>query len=281
MVCRRQRAFAHALAGAVMLAAPNAARAEPAPALEAWASQATARALQAAGPNNDPRAGARELLNSGARLSLQALRENGPDWLRHLTLDFGFAENLAPTYDVAATRPLQRSWRRGDLLWLRGHVGHAAGGPVAGDLGLYWRPPLAGRDVTLSLSALAEDYGTLDYQRLGVAAALRSSDLEVSGRLFDDVASSDRAAGGVGDRDLDGYDLALAARLPHLPWAWLRARRRWQIAVDSDIAQARNDLSLLLRPFETVEVESGLTETDERSDWFGRLRLKMPLDLIR
>jgi hypothetical protein len=287
MVRRRQRTFARRLAPAAawllavvpLIGLTASARADAdLPELSFWASETTARALQAAEPENDPTAGVRELLNRSARLGLQGLQQTGPDWLRRFSFDLTFAETLEPGYDVAATQPLLRSWRRGDLLWLRGHVGQGAGGPLVGDIGLHYRPPVLERELTLSLSGLIEDHGLLDYQRFGIAAALRSPDLELTGTLFDDVADADRAAGGVGDRDLDAYDVAVAARVPQLPWTWVRARRRWQIAIDSETAAARNDLTLQLRPFSEIELEAGISETQERSDWFTRLRLKLRLD---
>jgi hypothetical protein len=148
---------------------------------------------------------------------------------------------------------------------------------LAADLGLYYRPSLPGHELTLSLGGLLEDHGLLDYQRYGVSAGLRAHDLEASVRLFDDVAEAGPAAGGIADRPLDGYDIALAARLPRLPWAWLRARQRWQIAVDSTQVTTRDELSLQLAPFTPLKLEAGLSDDGARRDWFTRLRFKVEL----
>ena len=145
-------------------------------------------------------------------LGLQTL---GPGWLRRFTFNLDFQEELRPRYDIVATQPLLRSWRRGTLLWLRGHLAHDPDGPLVGDLGLHYRPSVPDHELTLSVGGLIEDHGPLAYQRYGVTAALRSRDLEASGTIYDDVA---RAGHQISDRALDGYDIALAARAPRLPW---------------------------------------------------------------
>ena len=243
--------------------------------LQAWAAETTARALQAAEPDNDAAAGAREVLNRSASLGVLGLQTLGPDWLRRFAFQVEFQEELRPRYDVVATQPLLRSWRRGTLLWLRGHLAHDPSGPLALDLGLHYRPRLPGHELTLSVSGLIEDHdGPLGQRRYGVATAVRARDFEAAATLYDDVADAGHR---ISDRALDGYDIALAARLPRLPWAWVRARQRWQIAVDSTQASVRNDLSLQLRPLTALQVEAGHGDDGERRDWFARLRLKLRL----
>jgi len=246
-----------------------------APGLQAWAADTTARALQAAERDNDPAAGAREVLNRSVSLGVLGLQTLGPSWLRRVTFKLDFQEELRPRYDVVATQPLLRSWRRGTLLWLRGHLAHDPGGPLAGDLGLHYRPNLPGDELTLSVGGLIEDHdGPLDLRRYGVTAALHAQGFEASGTLYEDIADVGQ---GIADRALDGYDVALAARVPRLPWAWVRARQRWQVAVDSAEASMRNDLSLQLRPLAALQVEAGASDDGERRDWFARLRLKLKL----
>ena len=268
------------LAVAPVVGAPPA-RADALPAdmvgLQSWAAEATAHALRAAEADNDPATGLREALNRSVSLGVLGLQQLGPTWLRRFTVDIEFQEDLRPRYDIVATRPLLRSRRHGDLLWLRGHLGHDPSGPLAADLALYYRPSVPGRDLTLSLGGLVEDHGPLDYQRYGVVATLRSPDLEASGRLFDDIADNSPATTGIADRPLDGYDIALAARVPRLPWAWVRARQRWQIAVGETEATTRDELSLQLRPLTPLELEAGISDNGERRDWFTRLRFKIKL----
>ena len=243
--------------------------------LQAWAADTTARALQAAESGNDATAAAREALNRSVSLGVLGLQTLGPGWLRRFTFNVEFQEELRPRYDVVATQPLLRSWRRGTLLWLRGRLAHDPGGPLLGELGLHYRPPLPGRELTLSASGLLEDHqGPLDQRRYGVAAALRAHDFEATATLYDDVAD---AGQGISDRALDGYDLALGARVPSLPWAWVRARQRWQVAVDGTQGSVRNDLSLQLTPLTPLEVEAGASDDGQRRDWFAKLRLKLRL----
>ena len=260
----------------VIDASPAVAEALPADmaGLQAWAADTTARAVQAAGPDNDAAAGAREVLNRSVSLGVLGLQTLGPGWLHRFTLNLEFQEELRPRYDIVATQPLLRSWRRGTLLWLRGHLAHDPGGPLVGDLGLHYRPSLPDHELTLSLSGLIEDHDPLGQRRYGLAAALRARDFEATGTIHDDVADAGHR---ISDRALDGYDIALAARLPRLPWAWVRARQRWQIAVDSTQASVRDDLSLQLRPFTPLEVEAGASDDGQRRDWFARLRLKLRL----
>ena len=282
---RRPRAVALRLAPAaawLLAAAPlvgaSHAAAEAVPAdtagLQAWAAETIDRARQAAGPDNDGAASAREVLNRSVSLGVLGLQALGPDWLRRFTVDLEFQEELRPRYDVVATQPLLRSGRRGTLLWLRGHLAQAPDGPVVGDLGLHYRPRLPDHELTLSLTGLVEDHGALDYRRYGVVVAARSREFDASGTLYEDVADAGRQAPG---RPLDGYDVALAARLPGVPWAWLRARRQWQMAIDGTRPAARNDVSLQLRPFTPLELEAGASDDGQRSDWFTRLRLTLRL----
>ena len=132
-----------------------------------------------------------------------------------------------------------------------------------------------GHELTLSVGGLLEDHhGPLDLRRYGVTAALRARDFEATGTFYDDITDVGQ---GISDRALDGYDVALAARVPRLPWAWLRAHQKWQIAVDSTEASMHRDLSLQLRPFTPLEVEAGASDDGQRRDWHARLRLKLKL----
>ena len=271
-------AAAWLLAASPALTAPPAlAEALPAngPGLQAWAAETSARALQAAERNNDAAAGAREVLNRSVSLGVLGLQTLGPSWLHRISLNLEFQEELRARYDVVATQPLLRSWRRGTLLWLRGHLARAPEGPLVGDLGLHYRPRLRGHELTLSVGALLEDHhGPLDFRRYGVTAALRARDFEAAGTFYDDIADVGQE---ISDRALDGYDVALAARVPRLPWAWVRARQKWQVAVDSTAASVRKDLSLQLRPLGPVAVEAGASDDGQRRDWYARLRVKLRL----
>jgi hypothetical protein len=245
--------------------------------LSAWLSDTAARALRAAEADNDLAAGGRVALNHGIKSAFLELQQVGPAWLRRVTLDLRFQDDSQVAYDIAVSQPLLRSWQHGDRLWLRGHFEHDPGGRNVGDLGLFYRPRVLDGDLTLGVSGAVEDRWLLDYRRFGVGATARSSAFEFSASLFDDVAGRQLAETGVPDRRLDGYDIALAARVPGLPWARVQAKRRWQVAVAGDQVSDGDALSLQIKPLAPLGVEAGTTATGDHRSWFAKLRFKIRL----
>jgi hypothetical protein len=244
--------------------------------LSAWLSDTAAGALRAAEPDNDPAAGGRAALNHSVKSAFLGLQQVGPAWLRRVTLDLRFQDDSQVAYDIAAIQPLLRSGH-GDRLWLRGHLMHDPGGRDVGDLGLFYRPRLLDGDLTLGVSGAVEDRWLLDYRRFGVGATARSPAFELSAMLFDDVAGQQLAASGVADRRLDGYELALAAQLPELPWARVQARKRWQIAADGGQVSEGDALSLQIKPLAPLGVEAGTAGAGEHRSWFAKLRFGIRL----
>ena len=287
MLRRRPRAVAIRLALAVAWAALAAQLgATPALAIAAdagtselssWLSDTAARALQAAEPDNDLAAGLREGLNRGVSRAFSGLQQTGPAWLRRVEVDLRFQEDLEIAYDVAVTQPLLRAWQGRDRLWLRGQLRHEPAGRSLSDLGLFYRHRLLGRDVTLGVNGAVEEGPLLDYERFALGTTVRSPAFEFRASLFDDVPGQDLVERGLPDRLLDGYDLAVAASLPKLPWARVEAQSRWQVAVNSDQVSESKGLSLKLKPLPPLEAEAGTGSVGEDRFWFARLRFKIPL----
>ena len=286
MLRRRPRAVALRLAPAVawlvvMVVGSAPARATVTAAgateLSTWLSDTAARALLAAEPDNDLATAGREVLNRGISRAFQTLQRTGPAWLSRFRIDVRLQEDLQTTYDITAIQPLLRTWQEGDRLWLRGHFRHETVGRSLGDLGLFYRQRLLGEDLTLGLSGAVEDRRLLDQQRVTVSTTMRSRAFELSASLFDDLPGQDLVERGAPDRRLDGYDVALAARLPRLRWVRVQAKKHWQIAVDGDQVSERDDLSLQLKPFAPLEVEAGTTGAGEDRSWFARLRFRLQL----
>jgi hypothetical protein len=288
MLRRKPRAVAIRLALAVAWVAllPQLVGAAPAGAVgpdpgssefSSWLSDTAARALQAAEPDNDLAAGAREGLNRGLSRAFLGLQQIGPAWLRRAEVDLVFREDLQIAYDVALTQPLLRSGQGRDRLWLRGQFRHEPAGGNLSDLGLFYRQRLLGEEMTLGVNGALEDRQLLDYERFALGTIVRSRVFELRASLFDDVPGQDLLARGVPDRMLDGYDLAVAAEMPKLPWARVEARRRWQVAVDSDHISESTGLSLRLTPLPPLEAEAGTSTGGEARSWFARLRFKIAL----
>ena len=247
------------------------------PGLSSWLSDTAAHALQAAEPDNDLAAGAREGLNRGVARAFVALQQIGPAWLRRVEVDLTFQEDLQVAYDIAVTQPLLRSWQGPDRLWLRGQFRHEPAGRSLSDLGLFYRHHLLGQDLTLGVNGGVEDRGLLDYERFALGSSVRSRVFELRASLFDDVPGRDLLERGATDRMLDGYDVAVAASVPRLPWARVQAQRRWQVAVDSEQVSASNGLSIKARPLPPLEGEVGTTHIGEDRSWFATLRFRIPL----
>jgi hypothetical protein len=242
-----------------------------------WLSDTAARALQAAEPDNDLAAAGREVLNDGIRRTFQTLQQAGPAWLSRFTIDIRLQEDLQTSYDITAIQPLLRSWQDGDRLWLRAHLRHETAGRSLGDLGLFYRQRLLSENLTLGLSGAVEDRWLLDEQRVTFSTTMRSRAFELSASLFDDVPGRNLVERGVPDRWLDGYNLALAARVPGFRRVRVQAKKHWQIALEGDQVSERDDLSLQLKPFAPLEVETGTTGAGEERSWFARLRFTLKL----
>jgi hypothetical protein len=216
-------------------------------------------------------------LNRGVSRAFSGLQQIGPAWLRRVEVDLRFQEDLEIAYDVAVTQPLLRPWQGRDRLWLRGQLSHEPAGRSLSDLGLFYRHRLLGRDLTLGVNGAVEEGRLLDYQRFALGTTVRSAAFEFRASLFDDVPGQDLVERGLPDRMLDGYDLAVAASMPGLPWARVEAQSRWQVAIDSDQVSESNGLSLKLKPLPPLEAEAGTSSVGEDRFWFARLRFKIPL----
>jgi hypothetical protein len=257
-------------APASALAIPVAARP---PGLSAWLADTGAHALQAAAPDNDLAAAGRDGLNRSLQPGLARLQQSGPPWLRRVSVDVDYRDGRPAGYDLGATEPLLQTAADGDRLWLGEHFTHDPAGQTGGNLALYYRPHLLDQDLTLAVTGRVENHWLQDYQRFGIGTSVRSDRFELGTTLYDDVAGS----AGARDRRLDGYGIALGARVPELPWAWIRANRQWQTPVDGEITTVSDRLSLQLGPFAPLEVETGTTGDGDQRSWFAQLRFRIEL----
>ncbi len=273
--------MASLLAALTAVGAPASALAIPVsarpPGLSAWLADTGAHALQAAAPDNDPAAAGHAGPNRSIQHGLARLQPSGPPWLRRVSVDVSYRDGLRAAYDIGATEPLLRTAAHGDRLWVGEHFTHDPAGQTGGDLALHYRPHLLDQDLTLTVSGRVENHWLQDYQRFGIGTSVRSDRFELGTTLYDDVAGSAGARAGVPDRQLDGYGIALGARVPELPWAWIRANRQWQTPVDGETTTVSDRLSLQLGPFVPLEVETGTTGDGDRRSWFAQLRFRIDL----
>jgi hypothetical protein len=260
--------------GPPVLAVPAAATA---PGLSAWLTATGAHAVQAAAPDDDLAAGGRKAVNRSLQPGLAGLRPGGPPRLRRVSLDVGDQRGLQAAYDLGASEPLLRTHAQGERLWRGEHLTRDPAGQTGGDLALTYRPPVLDQDLTLAVSGQLENHWLQDYRRFGIGTSVRSDRFELGTTLFDDVPGSASAQGDAPDRRLDGYGIAVGARLPELPWAWVRVRRQWQIPIDGEQVAVSDRLSLQLGPFAPLEVETGTTGDGDHRSWFAQLRFKIEL----
>jgi hypothetical protein len=165
---------------------------------------------------------------------------------------------------------------QGERLWLGESFTRDPPRRTGGDLALHFRPRMLDQDLTLALGGRVENDWLRDHQRFGIATGVRSKHFELGTSLYDDVAGSAGARGTGPERRRDGYDVALGARIPELPWAWIRARRQWQTPVDGETAVS-DRLSLQLGPLAPLELETGTTGEGDHRSWFAQLRVTIEL----
>ena len=137
---------------------------------------------------------------------------------------------------------------------LHGHVLHDTTGRTGGHLGLRYHGRVHGRQVTLGLQGAIENDWLQDVERYTLGAELRLGQLEVRASVFDDVPQHP-ATRQIAERRLDGYQIAIDARIPYLPWASLEVDRFWQMAANGETATTRDRLSLRLTPLAPLEIE--------------------------
>ena len=241
-----------------------------------WFSDAAAPALQTAAPTNDPVLAGRELLNRGLASASTHLQRAGPPWLARVRFDLSFDPAFQPRYAIAATQPLLASTQHEASIDLHGNVVYDATGHTGGDLGVRYEGRWHDHDVALGVQGGVEDRWLEELQRYSISTELRLSSLEVRANLYDDVPARP-ATREVAERRLDGYDVAVSAGLPFLPWARLRASRLWQIAVNGDAVTTCHRFSLRLTPLSPLEIETGMQSEAEARSWFTQLRWRMSL----
>lgn len=238
-----------------------------------WFTEAAAPALRAAAPTNDPALAGREALNRGLSGAFTQLRRVGPTWLQSVRVDVSFDPIFQPRYALFATQPLLRTLDRDASIDLYGRVGHDTAGRSGGHLGFRYRGRIQGQDVTLGLQGGVENNWLQDVERYTVGAELGLSLIEVRASVFDDVPQHP-ATRRIAARRLDGYDLAIQARIPYLPRAALEAHRFWQIEANGETASTRDRLSLRLAP---LAIEAGTESAAELRSWFAQLRWRIEL----
>ena len=240
-----------------------------------WFSDAAAPALRAAAPANDPMLAGRELLDRGLTGAFAQVQRVGPAWLARVRLDVSFAPGFHPSYALTATQPLLASARHDAALDLHGDV-HHTGDRTGGDFGLRYRARWRDRDVTLGVQGGVEDRWLEELQRYRFGTELRLSSIEVRANLYDDVPAHP-ASRHIAERRLDGYDLGLAAPVPFVSWASLRACRSWQVAVDGETVSPGDRVGFLLTPLSALEIEAGTQSHAGDRSWFTQLRWRIKL----
>ena len=245
-----------------------------------WFTQAAAPALQAAAPSNDPVLAGREMLNRSLAGAFTQLQRVGPPWLERVRFDLSFDPEFQPRYSLSATQPLLASTYHHSAIDLHGRLVYDTTGRASGDLGLRYQGRWHDQDVMLGVRGGVEDRWLQELQRYSLGAELRLRSLEVRANLYDD-APAYPATRQIAERRLDGYDLDAGAQIPFVPWAWLRANRLWQIAVNSETVSIRDRISLRLTPLAPLEIETGAESQAETRSWFARLRWRMKLGTDR
>jgi hypothetical protein len=244
--------------------------------LAQWLTDAAAPALQAAAPTNDPALAVRESLNRGVSGAFSQLQRIGPTWLQNVRLDVRFDPIVQPSYAISTTQPMFRAFGRDASIDLHGGVVHDAAGRTGANFGLRYHGRLEDWQVMLGLEGAVENRWLQDLERHTIGAELRLNSLEVRAGLFDDVLRNP-AASEIAGRGLDGYDLEVNARIPHLPWAWLTVHRFWQVEASGEAEIARDRLGLRLTPLAPLEIEAGTEAQTELRSWFAQLRWRIAL----
>jgi len=241
-----------------------------------WFGDAAAPALQAAAPANDPALAGREALSRALSVAYAQLQRVGPPWLHGVRLEVAFDPTFQPYYALSAMQPLFRTVDRDAAIDLHGSVLHDPAGRTGGHLGVRYHGRFRGRGVMLGVQGSVEDNWLLDVERytIGTELGLGPLDVRVSG--FDEV-HQDPAGHQIAERRLDGYDLAIDARIPYLPWASLKAHRFWQVAANGEFAVTRERLSLRLTPLTALEIEAGTQSEAALRSWFAQLRCRIDL----
>ena len=239
-------------------------------------TDAAAPALQAAAPSNDPVVAGRELLNRSLASASTEMQRLGPAWLQRLRFDLSFDPTFQPRYALAITQPLLASLYRDSAIDLQGRVVYDTAGATGGNLGLQYRGRWYEQEVRLGVQGGGEDRRLEAFQRYSLGAELSLRPLELRANLYDDILAHP-ATPEVAARRLDGYDLEIGAQVPYVPWAWLRANRSWQLAVNGAAVNAHDRVSLRLTPLAPLEIETGAQVEAEVGSWFARLRWRMKL----
>jgi hypothetical protein len=240
-----------------------------------WLGDAAAPALQAAAPENDPVLAGREALNRALSGAFAQLQQVGPPWLHGVRLEFAFDPSFQPYSALSAIQPLFRTVDRDAAIDLHGSVLHDPAGLVGGHLGVRYRGRFRDRDGRLGLQGRVEDNWLLEVRRYTIETELGLGPLDVRASAFDEVHQN--AAGQQFESRLDGYDLAIEARIPYLPWASLNAHRFWQVAATGEMAVMRDRLSLRLTPVTALEIEAGTQSEAALRSWFAQLRCRIDL----
>ena len=241
-----------------------------------WLGTAAAPALQAAAPVNDPALAGREALGRALSGGYVRLQRVGPAWLDRVRLEVAFDPTFQPYYALSATRPLLRTVDRDVAIDLQGGVLHDPAGRTGGHLGMRYHGRIQGRDVTLGAQGSIEDKWLQHVERYTIRAELGLGPLDVRASAFDD-APRNPASHQIAERRLDGYDLAIDARIPYLPWAALEAHRSWQVAANGENSITRDRLSLRLTARAALEIEAGTQDEAALRSWFAQLRCRIDL----
>ena len=244
--------------------------------LAQWLGAAAAPALQAAAPVNDPALAGREALGRALSGGYARLQRVGPAWLDRVRLEVAFDPTFQPYYAISARQWLLRTADRDAAIDLHGGVLHDPAGRTGGHLGMGYHGRIRGREVMWGAQAGIEDNWLQELERYTIGTELKLGPLEVRASAFDEVPQNP-ASRQIAARRLDGYDLAIGARIPYLPWASLEAHRSWQIVANGENAITRDRLSLRLTARAALAIEAGTQDEGALRSWFAQLRCRIDL----
>jgi Inverse autotransporter, beta-domain len=241
-----------------------------------WFTDAAAPALYAAAPANDAALAAREALNRGLSGAFTQLQPVGPIWLQGVGVGVSFDPTFQPSYALSVTQPLLRTVDHDASIDLHGHVLHDTTGRTDGHLGLRYHGRVHARQMTLGLQGAIDNNWQQDVERYTLGAELRLGQLGVRASGFDD-APQRPATRQIAKRRLDGYQIAIDARIPYLPWASLEVDRFWQMAANGEGATTRDRVSLRLTPLAPLQIGAGTQREGELRSAFAQVRWRVML----
>jgi len=216
-----------------------------------------------------------QVVNSTIDAGKALLYEDAPDWLMRTDISIDMQENFKPSWTVETIQPIKETEL--DTYFWQGRISHDRTPSTVGNLldetynlGVGYRHLLPNKEWMFGVNTFYDYTAEHSHQRIGLGGEVfnQYGTFRVNG--YDGISDKRTLSDSSTEKAVDGWDVALEAPIPKLPWVNINLKTS-EFDRDASKNVKTETYSLRANLTDNIEVEMGMTNNNvSDSENFGK-----------